>query len=154
MVQLKDRQQQETKGKLLISPMPDVGTGSGSFPEPNARSHHWKFATWKFMCKGLTLPIRETPNGMTARCRKNGTYSFHQFYKDNSVFHSHQLTIIGEGDRARERQQTRPDGSRSYLRWCEGELAVTMNLTNAIHLSSINYWWERKVGAWQLQIWR
>ena len=40
MVQLKDRQQQETKGKLLISPMPDVGTGSGSFPEPNARSHH------------------------------------------------------------------------------------------------------------------
>ena len=31
MVELKDRQQWETKGKLLISPMPDVdGTGSGS----------------------------------------------------------------------------------------------------------------------------
>lgn len=29
-----------------------------------------------------------------------------------------------------------------------------MNLTNVIHLSSINYWWERKVGAWQLRIWR
>ena len=36
--------------------MPDIdGTGSGALLEPDAHSHLWKFATWKFICRRLSV---------------------------------------------------------------------------------------------------
>ena len=45
-----DREQAE------ISLTPDIdGTGSGSLLESDAGLHLWKFATWRFVCRGLAV---------------------------------------------------------------------------------------------------
>ena len=42
--------------QAAVSLTPDAdGTGSGSLLEPDARSHLWKFATLRFVCRGLTV---------------------------------------------------------------------------------------------------
>ena len=43
-------------GQAAISLTPDIGVLiSGSLLEPDAHSHLWKFKTWRFVCRGLTI---------------------------------------------------------------------------------------------------
>ena len=54
MVELNDLQQKEVEGKQQFNSQHD-GTGSGSLLEPDTRLHLWKFATWRFLCRGLNV---------------------------------------------------------------------------------------------------
>ena len=45
-------------GQAAMSLTPDVrGSGSGSLLDPDAQSHLWKFTTWRFVYRGVTVPF-------------------------------------------------------------------------------------------------
>ena len=50
-------------GQAVVSLTPGVdGTGSRSLLEPDAQSHLWKFATWRFIYRGLNDRCSTNPN--------------------------------------------------------------------------------------------
>ena len=82
LLELKDLQQKEMEGKLQFNSCHD-GTGSGSLLEPDTRLHLWKFATWRFVCRGLTVRQanerdRQLPWTLEARIASPGS----KFSKD------------------------------------------------------------------------
>ena len=71
-------------GQAVMSLTPDVdGSGSGSLLEPDAQSHLWKFTTWRFVYRGVTVPFSTLSS-------KHRAPSGDQHYFHNKTLINHQ----------------------------------------------------------------